>query len=299
MLGLRCVGINRMASVWLFGLCVIWAEAAVPTVFACTTAVVSGRATVDGRPILWKNRDTSAQHNNVVLLSEGPVADPLTDPRGGEIGEIALTLRDWSLNVERDGVSTRGLPGIWTDLWKLEDEMLAETLELKERLASDGLQSTASSESAELAELAELQRRFADRAMVAMEKELIEAKELALEGFGASLNVAVPPIRVAVYDHSSGDANGPKYLLGILERDSGFEASRISPKEIVAGQLSAFDVLIMPGGSGSKQASMLGEQGREVVRQFVRDGGGHRDLCGSLFSDVALFLVAEFNQRQG
>ena len=38
---------------------------------ACTTAVISGRATVDGRPILWKNRDTRSIHNEVAILDDG------------------------------------------------------------------------------------------------------------------------------------------------------------------------------------------------------------------------------------
>jgi hypothetical protein len=29
-------------------------------IFPCTVAVVSGKATPDGRPLLWKNRDTSS-----------------------------------------------------------------------------------------------------------------------------------------------------------------------------------------------------------------------------------------------
>jgi hypothetical protein len=41
-----------------------------PTV-ACTTAVISGAATADGRPILWKNRDASDLHNQVVACHDG------------------------------------------------------------------------------------------------------------------------------------------------------------------------------------------------------------------------------------
>lgn len=37
--------------------------------FPCTAAVVSGRVTPDGRPLLWKNRDTSNPHNKVVFLT--------------------------------------------------------------------------------------------------------------------------------------------------------------------------------------------------------------------------------------
>ena len=38
---------------------------------ACTTGVMSGKATIDGRPLLWKNRDTSAKNNQVVYLTDG------------------------------------------------------------------------------------------------------------------------------------------------------------------------------------------------------------------------------------
>ena len=32
---------------------------------ACTSAIVSGRLTANGRPLLWKNRDTGDQNNRV------------------------------------------------------------------------------------------------------------------------------------------------------------------------------------------------------------------------------------------
>ena len=40
----------------------------------CTTAVVTGLATPDGRPLLWKNRDTNARSNKVVYVPEHPYA---------------------------------------------------------------------------------------------------------------------------------------------------------------------------------------------------------------------------------
>jgi hypothetical protein len=38
----------------------------------CSTAVISGAASVDGRPILWKNRDTDHLSNKVVFVRETP-----------------------------------------------------------------------------------------------------------------------------------------------------------------------------------------------------------------------------------
>jgi len=38
---------------------------------ACTTAVISGKATKDGRPMLWKNRDTGAMKNKIMIFHDG------------------------------------------------------------------------------------------------------------------------------------------------------------------------------------------------------------------------------------
>lgn len=43
-------------------------------VHACTTGVVSGKATVDGRPLLWKNRDAPYKDNQVVYFDDGKYA---------------------------------------------------------------------------------------------------------------------------------------------------------------------------------------------------------------------------------
>ena len=50
---------------------VIFALSCSQSTWACTTAVISGKVTHDGRPILWKNRDTSYRHNELVLLDSG------------------------------------------------------------------------------------------------------------------------------------------------------------------------------------------------------------------------------------
>ena len=39
--------------------------------YSCTVAVVSGKATPDGRPLLWKHRDTGELDNKIVYLGEG------------------------------------------------------------------------------------------------------------------------------------------------------------------------------------------------------------------------------------
>lgn len=41
---------------------------------ACTIAVISGRATSDGRPVLWKNRDFRVTQNEVIYFNDGQYA---------------------------------------------------------------------------------------------------------------------------------------------------------------------------------------------------------------------------------
>lgn len=41
------------------------------TVFACTTAIITGKATADGRPLLWKHRDTFHEQNKIMFFNDG------------------------------------------------------------------------------------------------------------------------------------------------------------------------------------------------------------------------------------
>ena len=96
--------------------------------------------------------------------------------------------------------------------------------------------------------------------------------------------VQAGPIWVAVYCHSDPEkVSGPKNLQRFLTPENGYRCEIITPEEIQEGRLKAFDVLIMPGGSGSKQSEMLGEKGRENVKEFVKNGGGYLGICAGSY----------------
>lgn len=61
----------RCWNLFLRAAFVLLAVAACLPADACTTAVISGRATADGRPLLWKNRDTSTTRRNEVDVYDG------------------------------------------------------------------------------------------------------------------------------------------------------------------------------------------------------------------------------------
>ncbi|MBR5812036.1 MAG: hypothetical protein IKY80_03420, partial [Alistipes sp.] len=54
----------RVKSI-VFALCAVVAVAMWSSAEACTSAVISGRATKSGRPLLWKHRDTGTEWNHI------------------------------------------------------------------------------------------------------------------------------------------------------------------------------------------------------------------------------------------
>ena len=92
-----------------------------------------------------------------------------------------------------------------------------------------------------------------------------------------------PVVRVAVYEGGGVGASADKLIAAIESRGPRFRVSRISSTDISAGGLKDFDVLVQPGGSGSKQAKSIGPQGRETIRKFVDTGGGYLGVCAGAY----------------
>lgn len=100
-------------------------------------------------------------------------------------------------------------------------------------------------------------------------------------------------IRVAVYDAGGTGGHGVENLTRILERSPesmpAFVLHHVGPADIRAGVLNQFDVVIFPGGSGSKEAAAIGEEGRKAVRKFVESGGGYVGICAGAFLATAKY----------
>ncbi|QOV90396.1 BPL-N domain-containing protein [Humisphaera borealis] len=88
-------------------------------------------------------------------------------------------------------------------------------------------------------------------------------------------------LRVAVYRDTGGT---DKDNVGkCLSRSGDFTYTLVTAQDIRAGKLKDFDVLVQPGGSGSKQAETLQPEGREIIKKFVQDGGGYVGICGGAY----------------
>jgi putative intracellular protease/amidase len=110
---------------------------------------------------------------------------------------------------------------------------------------------------------------------------------------GPAANAAKPSlIRVAYFDVGETDAAAERGAkagsVGLnvkrcLDESTDFTFKVVTAEDIRAGALAKFDVLLCPGGSGSKQAEILGADGRQAIRDFVRKGGGYVGICAGSY----------------
>ncbi len=86
--------------------------------------------------------------------------------------------------------------------------------------------------------------------------------------------------RVAIFDDNG--ANETK-VLNVIDDRPGILVSHIGPEDVSPEVLRQIDVLLFPGGSGSKQGKAIGDERRRHVRQYVRDGGGVVGICAGAY----------------
>ena len=96
-------------------------------------------------------------------------------------------------------------------------------------------------------------------------------------------------LRVAIYDAGGVGGSGPKNLQQVVREVPKHLVWRVGPADIREGALQHFDLVIFPGGSGSKQAAAIGEDGRERVREFVNGGGGFVGVCAGAYLAASNF----------
>jgi glutamine amidotransferase-like uncharacterized protein len=89
-------------------------------------------------------------------------------------------------------------------------------------------------------------------------------------------------IPVAVYD-DAGATSSKEKLITALGKSDRFAVTRLKAEDIRAGKLSDYRVVMLPGGSSSKQGATLGPEGREEIRKFVKAGGGYIGICAGAY----------------
>jgi glutamine amidotransferase-like uncharacterized protein len=91
-------------------------------------------------------------------------------------------------------------------------------------------------------------------------------------------------IRVALYvDRGVGKKTGPPALKKEIHETADIEVTVVHARDVEEGKLASFDVLLMPGGSASREARGLEKKGRRAIREFVRAGGGYVGICAGAY----------------
>lgn len=93
---------------------------------------------------------------------------------------------------------------------------------------------------------------------------------------------AASVVRVGVFQ-DAGVSSKVTGLLELLKTRPDLAVTTLSGEDIRDGKLHDYDVVIFPGGSGSKEAASLDSLGRDQVRTFVRKGGGYLGICAGAY----------------
>jgi len=88
-------------------------------------------------------------------------------------------------------------------------------------------------------------------------------------------------VRVALFaDSVCTDAKSREAAYKVLKAADGVQVDKVSTQTICDGSLAArYDVLILPGGTGSGEAKAIGIDGGKIVTDFVKNGKGVIAIC--------------------
>ena len=90
-------------------------------------------------------------------------------------------------------------------------------------------------------------------------------------------------INIAVFEGNGAGAVSVVETIEALRIDKGIIAKALTASQINNGELSNFDAIIIPGGSGSKQLNNIGESGERIIKEYVNNGGGIIGICAGAY----------------
>ena len=137
----------------------------------------------------------------------------------------------------------------------------------------------------------------ADAAETAADGEAAEPDEAAATGGDATTAddatasgetttgglVEPEPLPVAVYRARGVGEDGLRAARAALRDDGGFDVREVSPGAVRRGALDDRRAVFFSGGIGSLQGGELEPEGRRLVREFVRAGGGYVGICAGAY----------------
>ena len=90
-------------------------------------------------------------------------------------------------------------------------------------------------------------------------------------------------LKVGIYRGPGSPQGGVDNVTHVLKPFPQVTVVVLSGHEVASLNLSTYDVLVFPGGSGSGQSKGIGAAGLKNVREFVQNGGGYVGICGGAY----------------
>lgn len=90
-------------------------------------------------------------------------------------------------------------------------------------------------------------------------------------------------LRVGVFQGHGGSETCVWEAMAAVGMDRSLQPELVTTGDIARGRLDQIDVLIVPGGGGSRQYLNMGSEGREAVKCFVSEGKGLVGICAGAY----------------
>ena len=93
-----------------------------------------------------------------------------------------------------------------------------------------------------------------------------------------------PKVKVGLFLDKGCFGNGPFCWARILNNSPQLELSLLDGKDIKYGKLNDLQLLVCPGGGGSRQIDSMEPIGFDRVQKFVEDGGCYLGICAGSYN---------------
>lgn len=123
----------------------------------------------------------------------------------------------------------------------------------------------------------------------AQEQGKTKAVQFVIPPDANGMKTIIPPpaktrkIRVGIYRGPGSPQSGVDNVISVLKPWPQVTVAVLDGPQIAAIDISSYDVLVFPGGSGSGQSKGIGQAGLKNVRDFVKNGGGYIGICGGAY----------------
>ena len=106
----------------------------------------------------------------------------------------------------------------------------------------------------------------------------------ALSASAKATEATTSKVKVGLFLDKGCFGNGTLLWARLLANSPQLELTLLDGQDVRYGKLSEVQILVCPGGGGSRQIDSMGPIGFERVKKFVDDGGGYLGVCAGSYN---------------